>query len=236
MGDSILKKTVITLVSALALSSLLVGCGNQQSQSGSNSTNKSSQVTSHKATQQTTIVGSFKDVKDGAAITLNSDGTGQYVYADSDNPDTNDQLTWKKDGNSYTVTLQDSNVSSPLTAKLSGTHLTLSGSGDWNTETFTKSKSKINLNQFLSDAHKSQKTNSNSGNNQASQNNQNNQSDQSSQGNDSSQSGNTKDYTDSQGDHHHIVMANNPGPHDPKGTDYVTDSDGHTHVFEYDGE
>lgn len=235
-----MQKTAITLLSALALGGLLAGCGNQQSSSSESSSSavKSSKVAKPAKNQ---IVGSFKDNKDGAAITLNSDGTGQYVYADSDNPDTNDQLTWKKDGASYTVTLKDSNVSGPLTAKLSGNQLTLSGSGDWNTETFTKAKGKLDLSQFLTDAHKAQKTSGGtSGNNQASQSqgsqNQSNSNQNSQSGNDNSQSGDTKDYTDSQGGHHHIVMANNPGPHDPKGTDYVTDSDGHTHVFEYDGE
>lgn len=159
-----MRKSVITLVSVLALGGLLAGCGNQHSAANKNSSSavKSSQVVNHK---QKSIVGSFKDNKDGAAITLNSDGTGQYVYADSDNPDTNDQLTWKKDGANYTVTLKDSNVSGPLTAKLSGNQLTLSGSGDWNTETFTKAKDKLDLNQFLSEAHKAQKNNGDVSNN-----------------------------------------------------------------------
>ena len=91
-------------------------------------------------------IGSFVDSEDGAAIQLKSDGTGQYVYADSGEPDTNDQPTWKKDGDHYTVTLQDSNVSSPLTATLDGNQLTLSGDSNWNTEHFKKTTKKLDLN------------------------------------------------------------------------------------------
>lgn len=157
-GGIILKKSTIVVAGTLLLSSLLLGaCGNKQA---STSNNSSSAAKTSKVTQQNQIVGSFKDNKDGAAITLNSDGTGQYVYADSDNPDTNDQLTWKKSGSNYTVNLKDSNVTSPLTAKLSSNQLTLSGDDNWNTETLTKVNGKLNLSQFLADAHKAKNGNS----------------------------------------------------------------------------
>lgn len=153
-----MKKFTIAVAGSLLLSSLLLGaCGNHQA---STSTNSSNAAKTSKLTQQKQIVGSFKDNKDGAAITLNSDGTGQYVYADSDNPDTNDQLTWKKSGNSYTINLKDSNVTSPLTAKLSGNQLTLSGDSNWNTETLTKVNWKLNLSNFLASAHKAKNGNS----------------------------------------------------------------------------
>lgn len=123
----------------------------QQSKSQSSLTVKDSNLNK---SRNAGIVGSFKDSKDKAAITLNADGTGRYVYADFDNPDTNDQLHWKKDSNnSYTITLKDPNVSAPLTGKLSGNTLTLSGDSSWNTESFIKVKGKLDLDQFLTKAH-----------------------------------------------------------------------------------
>ena len=82
-----------------------------------------------------------KDDQDGAAITLNDNGTSRYVYADPTSTDTDDQLNWKKNSDgSYTITLHDSNVTSPLTGKLDGSKLILSGDYNWNTEEFTKAK------------------------------------------------------------------------------------------------
>ena len=83
----------------------------------------------------------FKDDQDGAAITLNDNGTGRYVYADPTSIDTDDQLNWKNNSDGYyTITLHDSNVTSPLTGKLDGSKLILSGDYNWNTEEFTKAK------------------------------------------------------------------------------------------------
>lgn len=213
-----MKKELFTAAGIAAFSLLLAGCGNQ-------STSKSSTDNSVKTTkvahdhQQDQIIGSFKDDKDGAAITLNADGTGQYVYADSGAPDTNDQLTWKKDGDAYTITLKDSNVSSPLTAKLTGKQLTLSGDSNWNTEVFTKVKGKLDLNKFLSKAHGDQ-----AGSNDSQQG-----------GNATSESSNTKDFSDaSNGTSHHVVMSgNDDGQGHKMGVDYETDPDGHQHVFQY---
>ena len=220
-----MKKSRIVFASTAALALLLAGCGSQQSNSNTNNsgTPKTTKVAS--SHQQDHIVGSFKDDKDGAAITLNADGTGQYVYADNDEPDTNDQLTWKRDGNSYTITLKDSNVTSPLTAKLSGQQLTLTGDSDWNTETFTKVKGKLDLSKFLSDAHGGQATNgSNDQQTSGGQNDSN-----------GSDAGNTKNFTDSSnGAHHHVVMSgNDDGEGHQMGVDYETDPDGSHHVFQY---
>ena len=221
-----MKKKLITVAGIATLGLLLVGCGNQSTtKSSSSNAVKTTKVAHH---QQDQIVGSFKDDKDGAAITLNSDGTGQYVYADSDEPDTNDQLTWKKDGDNYTITLKDSNVSGPLTAKLTGKQLTLSGDSNWNTETFTKVKGKIDLNKLLSDAHNEGQSSNGSTSEQTGNSGQ-------QAGNSGSEAGNTKDYSDaSNGTSHHVVMSgNDDGEGHQMGVDYETDADGHQHVFQY---
>ena len=90
------------------------------------------------------IVGSYVDNKDKAALVLNSDHTGRYVYVDPKNPDTDDQLTWKKiDATTYRIKLNDSDVTSDLTAKVENNELNLSGDDNWNTENFKKSSKKI---------------------------------------------------------------------------------------------
>lgn len=99
------------------------------------------------------VVGSYRDDKDGAAIVLSDNGTGRYVYADKNNPDTNDSLTWKKQGSSYLITLQDKDVVNPLNAKLNGQQLTITGNGGWNTENFNRVSGSLNLDDFLQQAH-----------------------------------------------------------------------------------
>lgn len=99
------------------------------------------------------IGGAYRDDRDGAAIVLNEDGTGQYVYADKVNSDTNDKLTWRIEGDQYLVTLQDKDVVNPLTLKVHGNEITLSGNRGWNQETFTKVNGQLNLNEFLQQAH-----------------------------------------------------------------------------------
>lgn len=163
-------KRKIILTSTILLAGLaLAGCGNNQSTNSSTKAENSSLKAENNSLKQSetgNIVGSYKDDQDGAAITLNSDGTGRYVYADPVDSDTDDQLTWKKnsDGN-YTIKLQDSNVTSPLTGKLDGNKLTLSGDANWNTETFTKVKGSLDLDKFLTDKHNnSSKSNSDNSN------------------------------------------------------------------------
>lgn len=148
-----MKKKIILTSTILLASLALVGCSTNQSAKSENSSLRA-ENSSLKKSENISIVGSYKDEQDGAAITLNSDGTGRYVYADPVNSDTDDQLTWKKDSDeTYTITLQDSNVTSPLTGKLEGAKLTLSGDDNWNTEDFTKTTGKLNLDKFLSNNH-----------------------------------------------------------------------------------
>ncbi len=117
--------------------------------------------TSKKAAQQSSatrsdveaIVGAYRDDEDGAAIVLNEDGTGRYVYADKHNPDTDDQLTWKKDGDQYQIDLRDKDVVNPLTAKLTGKQLVISGNGGWNTESFQQVAGQLDLTTFLRQQH-----------------------------------------------------------------------------------
>lgn len=111
-----------------------------------------------------TFVGTYRDDDDGAAIKINSDGTGRYVYADPTDTDTDDSLNWKKvSTNTYSIRLNDSNVSSDLTAKLHGKTLVITGGGDWNTETFTKNHGNFSLDEFLSDHDHHSTNNSNNG-------------------------------------------------------------------------
>ena len=109
---------------------------------------------SPKITKTKKVVGSYRDDQDGAAIVLNENGTGRYVYADKNNPDTDDSLTWRKEGEHYLINLEDHDVTNPLTATLDNNRLVITGSNGWNTETFQKVNEELNLQQFLSDMHK----------------------------------------------------------------------------------
>ena len=128
----------------------MAGCQSRYKQEkGSNEQAKIIKQT--KTNKNVSIVGSYRDDTDGAAIAFNSDHTGRYVYADPKNSDTDDRLTWKKTGkNTYIIRLNDNDVNSALTAKLTGSTLVISGDDDWNTETFNKTKNKLNLDDFLS--------------------------------------------------------------------------------------
>lgn len=116
--------------------------------------NKVVKKDSPKITKTAKIVGSYRDNQDGAAIVLNENGTGQYVYADKNNPDTDDSLTWRKEGEHYLINLEDRDVTNPLTATLDNNKLVVTGSNGWNTETFQKVNEELNLQQFLNDMHK----------------------------------------------------------------------------------
>lgn len=219
-----MQSKIVKLAYVGGLAFLLTGCGASQAKTTTKQTTAQSTSVQRESHHQDLIVGSFVDNDDGAAIQLKSDGTGQYVYADSGEPDTNDQLTWKKDGDHYIVTLQDSDVSSPLTATFAKGELTLSGDSNWNTEHFKKSSKKVNLDQFLADQHKSQGTSATtSGENGAS-----------AEAEGGSKAGQTKDYTSSNGASHHVVMSgNDDGDGRQMGVDYETDPDGSHHVFQY---
>ena len=116
--------------------------------------NKVAKKNSPKITKTEKVVGSYQDDQDGAVLVLNENGTGRYVYADKNNPDTDDSLTWRKKGERYLINLNDRDVTNPLTATLDDNRLVITGSKDWNTETFQKVSEKLNLQQFLSDMHK----------------------------------------------------------------------------------
>lgn len=159
-----MKKSLITIINICFVGLTLTACSTDNSQSQNNASLKAANA-SLKQAINTNIVGSYKDDQDGAAITLNSDGTGRYVYADPNNPDTDDQLTWKKDSDgSYTLDLQDSNVTSPLNAEMSGNSLILSGDSNWNTEKFNKVKGNLDLDKFLTIKHTESSSINNSGN------------------------------------------------------------------------
>lgn len=155
-------KKLFILASVLFVGLTLTACGSNNSQDKTNASLKAENSSLRKAENES-IVGSYKDDQDGAAITLNSDHTGRYVYADYVDSDTDDQLTWKKDSNgTYTITLQDSNVTGSLTGKLEGTKLILSGDSNWNTEEFIKVKGNLDLDKFLADKHRSSSNESSS--------------------------------------------------------------------------
>ena len=116
--------------------------------------NKVAKKNSPKRTKTEKVVGSYRDDQDGAALVLNENGTGRYVYADKNNPDTDDSLTWHKEGERYLINLNDRDVTNPLTVTLDDNRLVITGSNGWNTETFQKVDEELNLQQFLSDMHK----------------------------------------------------------------------------------
>lgn len=144
-----IAKMIIFTMAVPALLSL-AGCGVNSSQNSTGS-KQSSSITSRK---DTSVTGTYQNSSKGSAVRLNSNGTGRYVYADPVNSDTNDQLTWKKTGNNeYTLNFADSDVTSPITARLSGNQLTLTGDSNWATDTLTKTTHQLNLDQFLTKKH-----------------------------------------------------------------------------------
>lgn len=147
------KKKAILLTAVVLASAVIAGCSNNSTRSFKSS-NKSSDANSlsyskDKKPEMTKLAGTYKDAKDGAAIKFNSDGTGRYVFIDDEDGNTDDQLVWKKkSANSYELNLKDKNIANPLTAKVDGDRITITGDGDWNTETFKKAKG-LDLDQFL---------------------------------------------------------------------------------------
>lgn len=158
MEEVILKKIFLGLAS-LSLLLSLTACGNKTNSSNQNARQASSQ--SSQQVRQNNVVGSYKDTDNDVAMTLKSDSTGRYVYADPQNSNTDDQLTWKKtSSNIYTLNLQDSNITSPITAKFNNGKLILTGNSNWHTVTLNKSNHNINLDQFLAQADPKTKNNS----------------------------------------------------------------------------
>lgn len=89
------SKAILVATSIIAIGLCTSGCSSSSTSSNS-SKSSSAQVSSVKK-EESHIVGSYRDDADGAAITLNSDGTGTYVMANPTQADIHDQLTWKKE-------------------------------------------------------------------------------------------------------------------------------------------
>lgn len=88
------SKAFLVATSIIAIGLYTSGCSSSSTSSNS-SKSSSAQVSSVKK-EESHIVGSYRDDADGAAITLNSDGTGTYVMANPTQADIHDQLTWKR--------------------------------------------------------------------------------------------------------------------------------------------
>ncbi|MEK1478699.1 hypothetical protein HC005_10130, partial [Limosilactobacillus fermentum] len=122
--------------------------------SGSSSSTSSS---SQQRVSQTfnKIEGGYEDRDDGAALNINSDGTGRYVYYDTHNSNTDDTFTWSKAGKGkYKLNFDDDDITAPVIAKQgdNGTLILSSNDSNWNTEVFTKSNNKIDLDKYLENA------------------------------------------------------------------------------------
>lgn len=152
-------KRMASVLALGLLATTLTACGANKTD---NSASSSSTVkTSQKAAD--TLVGAYQNTQKGTAVKFNANGTGRYVYADPVNSDTDDQLTWTKTGdNEYTLKFDDSDVTSPVTAHLSGNQLTLTGDSNWATDSMNRTTGNLNLDKYLAAHH------GNSGSQQAS--------------------------------------------------------------------
>ncbi|MCD7112371.1 lipocalin/fatty acid-binding family protein [Limosilactobacillus agrestis] len=143
------KKAMLLATSVFTLSICVSGCGNE---SNANNKSSSSQISSVKK-QEAQIVGSYRDDADGAAIILNSDGTGTYVMANPTQADIHDQLTWKKEKKNYIINLNDSNYHTPIDARLNKDNLSLVGNNEWPNQSFTRVHGDFNIDRFLKEQH-----------------------------------------------------------------------------------
>lgn len=146
-----IKQAILLVTSVLALGIVTSGC------SSSNSTSTKSSSASAKSSsvkkEEAEIVGSYRDDTDGAAITLNADGTGTYVMADPTKDDIHDQVTWKKEKNNYVINLNDSNYDTPIDARLNDENLSLVGNDKWPNQNFKKVDGEFNLDEFIREQH-----------------------------------------------------------------------------------
>ncbi|MBC8744118.1 lipocalin/fatty acid-binding family protein [Lactobacillus sp. Marseille-P7033] len=143
------KKAILLATSIFTLGICVSGCGNE---SNANNKSSSSQISSVKK-QEAQIVGSYRDDADGAAITLNSDGTGTYVMANPTKADIHDQLTWKKEKNNYIINLNDSDYDTPVDAQLNEDNLSLVGNNEWPNQSFKRVHGDFDIDNFLKDQH-----------------------------------------------------------------------------------
>lgn len=147
-----MNKKIVGIATVMLAAATLAGCSNEPKAKGpKTATVQSSEVVLKKQTPS--VVGTYSDNNDGAAILFRKDGTGRYVYRDSKNGNTDDQFTWKKkNSTTVEVTLNDDDVTNPLTAKFTKNKLILTGSGDWNTENFDRVMGKrLDLDDFLNE-------------------------------------------------------------------------------------
>ena len=149
------SKAILVATSIIAIGLCTSGCSS--SSTSSNSSKSSAQVSSAKK-EESHIVGSYRDDADGAAITLNSDGTGTYVMANPTQADIHDQLTWKKEKNNYIINLNDSNYDTPIDARLNEDNLSLVGNDEWPNQSFKRVHGDFDVDNFSKEQHA--KTNS----------------------------------------------------------------------------
>ena len=131
-----------------------------QSSSNKKVSSSSSSSTSSSSQQQVSqtfdkIEGGYEDRDDRAALNINSDGTGRYVYYDIHNSNTDDTFTWSKAGKGkYKLDFDDDDITAPVIAKQgdNGTLILSSNDPNWDTEVFAKSNNKIDLDKFLENA------------------------------------------------------------------------------------
>lgn len=120
---------------------------------------KTSSSDSNSQNKTTDVEGTFVSWKYGAAITLNSDGTGRYVFADPVNSDTDDSITWKSVGKDrIEIDMHDDDISSSVIGKFSSNDgikqvVLTSTDPSWNTEDLQKTSSDMSLNEFLRRVH-----------------------------------------------------------------------------------
>lgn len=146
------NKLFTVAASVIAIGLCTSGCSSSSTSSSSNSKSSSAQVSSVKK-EESNIVGSYRDDADGAAITLNSDGTGTYVMANPTQADIHDRLTWKKEKNNYIINLNDSNIDTPINARLNEDNLSLVGNDEWPNQSFSRVHGDFDIDNFLSEQH-----------------------------------------------------------------------------------
>ena len=150
------KYSVLGLVLLSGL--VLTACGNEK-ESASNNSSTSSIESNY---QDKAIVGSYQDYEDGAALNINSNHTGRYVFYDPQDENTDDNFKWKKlNDKEYQLDFDDSDITAPVILhKLSGGQFSLtSDDSNWKREIFSKENHSIDLDEFL--AKRSSKSSSN---------------------------------------------------------------------------
>ena len=75
------------------------------------------------------------------------DGTGQYVHRGNDS-NTNDQLTWKKNGFAYIIKFEDDDGEISLKGKMENDKFVLSGE-NWTTQELKIVSDRIDMDSFL---------------------------------------------------------------------------------------